>query len=95
MRHLPKYLKMLLMDFSLTKKLSPKCCSDMLYLVPSSPRDCSYQHVSTQLVELQRTELELRCTDPALLKCSRHQMLLKLWRLILLQRMDSFMPSTL
>merc|ERR1712154_149106 len=32
MRHLPKYLKMLLMDCSLTKRLSPKSCSDMLYL---------------------------------------------------------------
>merc|ERR1719283_804539 len=86
MRHLPKYLKMLLMDCSLTKKLSPKCCFDMLCLVPSSQRDCSYQHISTQLVELQKTELELRCTDPALLK---------LWMLILLQQMESFMPSTL
>merc|ERR1711872_225286 len=58
------------MDYSLTKKLLPKCCFDMLCLVPSLPRDCSYQHISTQLVELQKTELELICTDPALLKFS-------------------------
>merc|ERR1711872_155693 len=77
MRHSLKYPKMLLMDSSLTRKLLPKCCSVMLYLVPSLPWDCSYQHISTQLLELQKTELELRCTDPALLKCSRHQMLLK------------------
>merc|ERR1719408_1075653 len=31
MRHLLKYPKMLLMDYLLTKKLSPKCCFDMSY----------------------------------------------------------------
>merc|ERR1711872_282869 len=36
MRHSPKYLKMLLMDSSLTRKLLPKCCSVMLYLTKFS-----------------------------------------------------------
>merc|ERR1712002_1390644 len=44
MRHLLKYPKMLLMDYLLTKKLSPKCCFDMSYQEQSLRRDCSYQH---------------------------------------------------
>merc|ERR1719516_676011 len=53
MRHLLKYPKMLLMDYLLTKKLSPKCCFDMSYQEQSLRRECSYQHISTQLAELQ------------------------------------------
>merc|ERR1711921_25716 len=52
MRHLLKYPKMLLMDYLLTKKLSPKCCFDMSYQEQSLLRDCSYQHISIQLDKL-------------------------------------------
>merc|ERR1719334_1743250 len=62
MRHLPKYLKMPLMDYSLTRKLLPKCCSVMLYLGPSLPWECSKINLIQQ-EEQQRTELQLRCTN--------------------------------
>merc|ERR1719336_759469 len=65
MRHLPKYLKMLLMDCSLTRKLLPKCCSGMLYLGPSLPWECSKIN-SIQQAELLKTKLEHRCTNPVL-----------------------------
>merc|ERR1711884_827666 len=65
MRHSPKYPKMLLMDYSLTRKLLPKCCSVMLYLGPSLPWECSKINLIQQ-GELQRTKLERRCTNPVL-----------------------------
>merc|ERR1719369_561425 len=73
MRHLPKYPKMHLMDYLLTKKLSPRCCFAMLYQEPSLPRECSRMNLILQ-GELLRTELELRCSGPALLKCFHQQM---------------------
>merc|ERR1719445_1666896 len=65
MRHLPKYLKMLLMDCLLTRKLLPKCCSVMLYLGPSLPWECSKINLIQQ-GEPQRIEFQLRCTNPEL-----------------------------
>merc|ERR1719445_2666202 len=62
MRHLPKYLKMLLMDCSLTRKLLPKCCSVMLYLGPNLLWECSKINLIQQ-GELQKTKLERRCTN--------------------------------
>merc|ERR1712115_125377 len=65
MRHSPKYPKMLLMDYSLTRKLLPKCCSVMLYLGPSLPWEFSKIHLKQQ-GELQRTKLQLKCTNQEL-----------------------------
>merc|ERR1711872_202366 len=65
MRHSPKYLKMLLMDCSLTRKLLPNCFSVMLYPGLSLPWECSKINLIQQ-GEQQRTELQLRCTNPEL-----------------------------
>merc|ERR1719445_2106985 len=65
MRHLPKYLKMLLVDCSPTRKLLPKCFSVMLYLGPNLPWECSKIDLIQQ-GELQRTESQLRCTNQEL-----------------------------
>merc|ERR1711970_620615 len=56
MRRSPKCPKMFSMAYLLTKKLSPKCCSVMLYPGPSLSRDCSYQHIWRRLGELRRTQ---------------------------------------
>merc|ERR1719427_1536438 len=63
MRHSPKYLKMLLMDYLLTRKLLLKCCFVMLYQEPSLPWECSKMNLIQQ-GELLRTEFQLKCTDP-------------------------------